>query len=1118
MSDDLNSYAAERDTAHLSASEVLLQRVAAKNAALEKDKQPAAPTINDELAKTPTVEELGKEQDQPEQDGRSGSVSSDIGRGLLSEAPKQILGGIGDAVNETLDMTKDMSDWLDTHVANLGGEPGESKIRLPEVDQPATKTGGIVRSVSQFLAGFAGAGEILKPIEVIGTGAKAVKAMAQGVISDAAAFDPHQERLSNLVQKYPQLQNPVSDFLQAKPDDSDAEGRFKNAVEGLGLGAATEGLFKGVKILRSAGIAKREAKKLLDAKETASKITEVAKPPTIAEDVEKNLGGDAPQVEIKKEEPAETPELSDSQAKDLTPEQIENIEQAKADPSSKYAVNINMNRIDTTEDIDAVIRKTGEAMKGEIDEARRGKITHEETEKLANDLGMTSEALLQRRRGQAFNAEEAVAARKVLVSSGDNVVRLAAKAEAGGEADVLAFMNAMSKHTAIQKQVSGMAAEAGRALSSFNIKVGESNANLIDAISSVGGVGRVKKAAAAISTAENAHQLNRMIRETASAKFKDMALEVWINGLLSNPVTHTANMLSNSITNVWMIPERFLASKIGEAFGDREIKEEEALVNAYGMVQGMKDGLNLAWKSLKSGEASDLVGKVETQSHAAISAEAFNQSGMFGQAVDMLGHLVRSPRLGWKLIDFAGHTARVPGRLLTASDEFFKAVAYRGELHAQVFRQAKAEGLTGDELASRIGELMQDTPENIKADAMDARSYQTFTHPLGDVGQKIQSLSNSHPAMKVLMTFVKTPINIMKFVGERTPLAVISKNIRADIAAGGARRDVALARISMGSMLMMTVSDFAMSGDITGQGPTNYDMKRIWRDAGNQPYSIKIGDEWISYSRLDPIGDLIGLSADMSELLPRISDADALDIAAAVALSIAQNTAGKTFTTSVTKFVNAFTAAKADPNNKNAAWKRYIQNLAASAVPSGVAAAARLNDGTMRQADGVIDAIKRRTPGYSKDLPPVRNMWGEPIMYSGALGPDFISPIYTSKIKSDPVDEMLIKNDIPVKMPQRKIRGVDLKPFEYDRYVQLAAGKGLHGVKRTLKQEIKYQMGKSSFKKATGGQDGGKALYISAITRGYNHGAQAQMLKEFPALKHAIIVHTQEKEQLIRGY
>jgi len=56
------------------------------------------------------------------------------------------------------------------------------------------------------------------------------------------------------------LQNPVHEFLAASPEDGEMEGRFKNAVEGLGLGGLTEGLLLTVKAVVKARAAKAAAR------------------------------------------------------------------------------------------------------------------------------------------------------------------------------------------------------------------------------------------------------------------------------------------------------------------------------------------------------------------------------------------------------------------------------------------------------------------------------------------------------------------------------------------------------------------------------------------------------------------------------------------------------------------------------------------------------------------------------------------------------------------------------------------------------------------------------------------------------------------------------------------
>ena len=57
--------------------------------------------------------------------------------------------------------------------------------------------------------------------------------------------------------------------------------------------------------------------------------------------------------------------------------------------------------------------------------------------KLADALGMDAAQLSERKIGQAFNAEQIVAARKLLIQSAGNVRDLAAKIAGGTEQDVM---------------------------------------------------------------------------------------------------------------------------------------------------------------------------------------------------------------------------------------------------------------------------------------------------------------------------------------------------------------------------------------------------------------------------------------------------------------------------------------------------------------------------------------------------------------------------------------------------------------------------------------------------------------------------------------------------------
>jgi len=64
------------------------------------------------------------------------------------------------------------------------------------------------------------------------------------MLAGFATLDPHEERLSNLIQQYEPLSNPISEYLAAKPGDSAIEGRFKNALEGMGMDLALIGVLE----------------------------------------------------------------------------------------------------------------------------------------------------------------------------------------------------------------------------------------------------------------------------------------------------------------------------------------------------------------------------------------------------------------------------------------------------------------------------------------------------------------------------------------------------------------------------------------------------------------------------------------------------------------------------------------------------------------------------------------------------------------------------------------------------------------------------------------------------------------------------------------------------------
>ena len=789
---------------------------------------------------------------------------------------------------------------------------------------------------------------------------------------------------------------------------------------------------------------------------------------------------------------------------DITKETAGNIRLWGADLEPKF-----LGEIETPEDIMRVIGGTHEAFAKEQESARRGVRSWEETSEEAKKYKI--EDLLGRRSGQALNAEQIDNARTLLVSSSDTLRGMAQIVRSGQANDLQKadFMRAFNVHYAIQMQLSGAAAEAGRALQIFR-KVAQADALRVGQIrdfmeaTAANGVSP-DKLAEAISKMESPAQISNFVKQSARANSYDMFLEAWINGLLSGPVTHAVNITSNALTSVWMIPERALAAGFSSLHG-RPIRGGEVTAQAYGLVQGFKDGLGLAWQALKTGQTSDTMGKVEQQQMRAITAKNITQLGptINGKHYPVIEKLapnaLEEGGVAARAVDALGEVIRIPGRFLGAEDALFKAVGYRMELQAQAFRKAASEGLEGQAMAQRIRDIIAD-PQNLAPEvhlaAIDAARYQTFTKELGPGGKAIQTAANKIPGAKLVVPFIRTPLNILRFAAERTPLAPLMKSVREDIMAGGARADMALARISMGSMAMAVVASYAASGQITGGGPTDTALRSHKFNTGWQPYSIKIGDKYYSYGRLEPIGMMMGLAADAVEIMGELDEIESDKIATTIVAAISKNVMSKTWLRGLSEMVSAMD----DPDRYGS---KYVKQISGTAIPTVVAQIERTISPEISDAQSALDAIKARVPGFSKDLPTRRNMWGEKIQFNGSLGPDIISPIFTSEKKSSPIDEELIRMRAPIRMPSRNqtFEGVTVKldPNEYEEFMVRMNNIKLESTGKTLKKSLNELVTKDKDYKALKDNDQ-KERMIRAHIHEATERTRAEMLDSNPTLR-----------------
>lgn len=472
--------------------------------AFERMLKPAAPVIDGVTGPEPKPAAPGQPAEvtiQPKTVGqKAGEVASDVAGGVI-EAPRQVAGGMLDALDEASQFLEEMVplgemlggfEIIDPETGDFSFRPLSGEEMSSREDQifkalaPAeadTATGGFIRSTSQFLTGFLPA---MKAAKAAGAAGGIATQLGAGAVADAVVFDPHEARLSTFLNEVPALGAIVPDYLaETDPEKQSAlEGRLKNAIEGAGLGVAAEGLMRAFKYYRAQRMSGARVKPETTAEQAAHDAIIDAARSEIIEPVDeaalRSLGDpdDAPVVVAAQDETLDTAlgRLQETRARleaeGVLPEDMAKAlaDESKIRPRKKAKVFLNMARIKTQDDVKDALQLFADNDAEAINAKRRGTVTNAQTKREAAQEFTELTDLIGRSPGP-MSAAQAVAARRMLTTSGEQTVDLARKAADPGatSADLYNFRRAMLVHYAIQSEVIAARTETARALQSWSI-------------------------------------------------------------------------------------------------------------------------------------------------------------------------------------------------------------------------------------------------------------------------------------------------------------------------------------------------------------------------------------------------------------------------------------------------------------------------------------------------------------------------------------------------------------------------------------------------------------------------------------------------------------------------
>ena len=111
--------------------------------------------------------------------------------------PLELEAAIRDAAQGVLDAVDSAADWLNENVADLnsltGAKTEDPFFQLPEVDEPQTAVGRVIRPVAQYAVGFIPAlraVRMLAPVRATSKVGKVGQMFAQGAVALSTKYSP----------------------------------------------------------------------------------------------------------------------------------------------------------------------------------------------------------------------------------------------------------------------------------------------------------------------------------------------------------------------------------------------------------------------------------------------------------------------------------------------------------------------------------------------------------------------------------------------------------------------------------------------------------------------------------------------------------------------------------------------------------------------------------------------------------------------------------------------------------------------------------------------------------------------------------------------------------------
>ncbi len=602
---------------------------------------------------------------------------------------------------------------------------------------------------------------------------------------------------------------------------------------------------------------------------------------------------------------------------------------------------------------------------------------------------------------------------------------------------------------------------------------------------------------------------------------RKMYMNLYYNEMLSAPFTWAMNAVNSTASLPYTLATEGIAAQIG-----RFTKAETKVVpGQMGQLwAGYWSAIHDQWRGIAAGDVQGLKLILEQE-----------------------GELNLARPNPQTFLDNVLNIGSIPSVALGVVNSPIKVTLRRGALFAETFRTvtqaAKSDPtLVGDKFWTEVERLRREPTEDIMKYANEFADTWSFTKHYDDLRGVLQSNGYLGDLGRIFLDpFARIGVNALSRAVEAHPFtALISPDFWQDITTPGGRQNRAMAKLAIGSAVLVTTMGMGQMGWVTGDGPADPHANKMWQQAGNVPNMIMnpaTGKLTIPHKMLGFFSGWFASGADMAAVWQGMDPNDRQAAAVAMAYAISEQTTHAGIVDTWAKIA----AAVSNGLQGQELWDLIRDKLESMSLvaPNKVGIIRTVKDFesdgkpliTGGRATDVVDLTRKMIlqdvtagwPGWEKGQPQLRNQFtGKPILRPGlfkdTVNPDDPDAKVAAEIYRLQSAQRGLKFDIAA--PKRTIGGsapvaqgapvsaqsayaaIPLESWELDRKIQFQTESKIGG--KTLIEALTARIESAEYKRhaeaekdsAAARAEGWSASRIREIYQTYEKLGEDKLLKE----------------------